>query len=289
MRIRLRGPRRAFTLVELLVVIGIIALLIAILLPALASARRSARGLRSMSDLRQLLLGYTQYHIEHKGALLFGYTPPTVNGAPITVTDPRSGHVFAVPVADRYPWRLAPYCSDVWAILHSHDQVPPVPAAGDSPADAFNKAYTLSLNPTFGINSVYVGGHAGGVFKGFTGPAGDSPNFGAHVVFKANEVARPSRLIVFAESQARNAPFSNPETGLHFVTPPRAAGQRWKVAGGKFATTSGMITGVPQGRYGARTVVGFFDGHVEAVAPPDLEDMRLWANRADAADYDFAP
>jgi prepilin-type processing-associated H-X9-DG protein len=282
-----RIRRVAFTLVELLVVIGVIALLMAILLPALSRARRSARQLRAMSDLRQMLIGYTQYHVEHRGALLWGYTPPTVNGIPITVTDPRSGHAFGMPVADRYPWRLAPYCSDVWAILHAHGEVPPLPRASDSPAEALGKAYTLSLNPTFGINSVYVGGHAGGVFRGFDGPSGDAPNAGAHVAFRASEVRQSSTLIVFAESQARNAPMADPESGLHFVTPPRAAGQRWKVEGGKIVITSGMITGVPQGRFGSRAVVGFFDGHVEARLPAELEDMRLWAPRADREDYDF--
>ncbi|UCE50198.1 MAG: type II secretion system protein [Phycisphaerales bacterium] len=56
---------RAFTLLELLVVISVVALLTAILMPALGAARSGSRGLACKSNLRQLLLASTGYATEN--------------------------------------------------------------------------------------------------------------------------------------------------------------------------------------------------------------------------------
>jgi prepilin-type N-terminal cleavage/methylation domain-containing protein len=76
-----RDPLRGFTLVELLVVIGIIALLISILLPSLAKARDAAMRTKCLAQLRQLGQMAFVYASNNRGHMPIGAMALNNNGA----------------------------------------------------------------------------------------------------------------------------------------------------------------------------------------------------------------
>lgn len=111
---------KGFTLVELLVVIGIIALLISILLPALNRAREAANAIKCASNLRQIGQGIVQYTSDYNGALPASYTYVGMHLAgnvftldPNATEDPNAGsqygyiHWSSLLLADRTPNRFS--------------------------------------------------------------------------------------------------------------------------------------------------------------------------------------
>ncbi|CAN5636289.1 hypothetical protein BH09PLA1_BH09PLA1_17650 [soil metagenome] len=98
-----RSNRSAFTLVELLVVIGIIAVLISVLLPALSKARARAQTVACQSNLRQIVQACVNYTVEYKGSYPYGFIFNRTNPTTGRPTDSgASGYITWFSSCDKY-------------------------------------------------------------------------------------------------------------------------------------------------------------------------------------------
>jgi prepilin-type N-terminal cleavage/methylation domain-containing protein len=288
------GRFKGFSLVELLVVIGIIALLIGILMPVINRARGAAQQTKTLAGMREMMLGYIAYSNDNQGRLLLGVPPPYLNGQTLRVTLP-TGQTLPTPGSGpygnmsepvkRYPARLAPYQQNVWRIMYNHTDPTAIPTETDSINDAAYKVYVLSLYPTFGLNSVFLGGDE--AQSGFTGILPNQrPNSGKHVAFRITDVRRSTEQIVFIEVQEHSA--TGPTGRGYFrALPPVAGGRMWQAGLEKCEAVGGVQFGMPHSRWSKRIVTGFLDGHAAELTPAEVDDMRLWSPQATTVDYDY--
>jgi prepilin-type N-terminal cleavage/methylation domain-containing protein/prepilin-type processing-associated H-X9-DG protein len=123
--------KSAFTLVELLVVIGIISVLISMLLPALSKVRQSAWRLSCQSQMKQVAYGMMMYANDNKGVL------PLIYARSIYYPS-----VDAYAEQDNWIWLIAPYLSVG-------------PADQYNPSDAMVRLFTCpAYHPTAGNGPV---------------------------------------------------------------------------------------------------------------------------------------
>ena len=266
------GAHDGFTLVELLVVIAIIAVLASLLMPALSRAKRKALMVEEMSSGKQLILAAQIYSDEHRDSVFPGY---------VTDTEARDdrGEILGFPINARYPWRLSPYLAQSMELIYCADNRAKLRQMRR--LDRGGYVYGVSVYPSLGINSYFVGGNE----TEFPAPNANQRFGSGTVVQKVSDIRAPSVLMSFISARsALNGPDAN---GYFQATPPFLTDRKWEKQWPPQTGPKGW--GFVAARFGKRAVSAMLDGHVETLGLSQQQDMRFWCNAADSAGFTLKP
>lgn len=223
----MRRFAKAFTLVELLVVIGIIALLISILLPVLAKAREQARSVVCQSNIRQICQAVYMYVAENRGVL------PN----PYTRIPPWPGTAIQQDVNGQVNWQVG----TIWPYISSSPDVRRRIFNCPSDTDPRYLGTTSHvLDTTSPRNFSYSFTDKMLRLVGQNGASGQ---------LLLTQVHSPSHKLMILEDEAPVGPGADVSDGWPGITP-----------GSQVACLLTM-------RHNKTASVGFFDGHVESMSP----------------------
>jgi len=325
----MRSPnvmRDGFTIVELLVSIAVIFVLITTAFVAFRLVKKGADRTQSVNALRQMMAGYNLYSGEHKQRLMPGYVDPTMldNAEPINPVEldlrakTASGLLLSEADTGPYIWRLAPYLDNAWQTFMADYRSPAMNerlaleygdggAAGVyGPGTVGVNQYGIAARPSFGLNSIYVGGdsfHGGGAVTAFSpwditsGTVQPRPNKVAAT--RVSDVKSPAKLIVFGPAGLRTAT-NSPEQPVDPASGAVLGYFELRAPFGKFNTDTGLgaepqwlinpvtgnldytgagIAGVPLDRLGLGKIsVGHLDGSTGTEELARLgADMSRWS------------
>jgi prepilin-type processing-associated H-X9-DG protein len=289
---------RGFTIVELLVVIGIAALMIALLFPALSAMRASGRQAVESNAARHLMAGYLNYAAIHKDVLLPGYGDwvPYRDGHPLSRplrAFDKAGREISGGQLDiakkRYVWRLAPFLSFELRGLYTNENQDLLEELQQKSHAEY--LYLASLAPSLGLNSEWLGGEASGEAYGFLPPDSslrDTVDFNQYYITSVSQARNPMKLLVFASARGQDPLNGGSQIvqGYYKVMSPyfsAVGGLRWAE---EFEPGAPPVEyGYLSPRHGGSACVGFLDGHTGPLTKSQLKDMRHWANWADAPDW----
>ncbi|MHC4947674.1 MAG: prepilin-type N-terminal cleavage/methylation domain-containing protein [Planctomycetota bacterium] len=306
-----RRPRpRGFTIIELLVVIGIIGVLLGLLLPALSGVKRRSAKTQELSHLRQVSIAWFGYANAYDDSILPGFIETDAQAKwKLRYKYPDGEMIPPAPtwssgdpnIAGPWTWRLLSYLDNSHAIVHGY-----LNEAEDDMASMIDEAQAVAETPAFAYNSFYMGGWmelvnvGGSPFVTNRYYNARDPSTGGQLNVTARSQAhlrRSSELIVFCSAaRVSRRSFQKPPDdipGFHTVVPPILADtQMWsndttadptRIQG--LELFEGTDPPIPIGRYNGLVPVLRADGSCDTQTPGALTDQREWCIEADTSDF----
>jgi prepilin-type N-terminal cleavage/methylation domain-containing protein/prepilin-type processing-associated H-X9-DG protein len=253
--------RRAFTLIELLITIAIMALLIGILVPALAAARKTARSAVCLSSQRQTAIGMHAYAGDHKEIVIPSYNmSDTVGANPCDGWAPildRDGYVPAA-VQTKASVFYCPETIDVEALATGQTGTDPLLPKGwmDWPNRRTGTKNFPVLIPEKGFSKIIRVSY----WINADNPIGNTTTFKPDTYFTSSVGYGPStdgKYMTFTRVSA----FKRPSTLIATADGVYAGRQR----DNKVGTTNSRIGYRHPGSGGGAANVAFADGHASIV------------------------
>lgn len=274
--------RNAFSLMEMLVSIGIVGCLTALASMGIQSVSRQSRVAEDLAASRRIVQAYLTAAAENNGVLLKGRFLPE-EAPDILLPDGSSvlREAGQRVVIQRYPWHLAPYLDWnveksflTWAnrkdFRKNQGALSSIPRLAEP-----QYYYAISVGPAFGQNAYGVGGYENAA--------------SSEVATRIASVPQPSRLIAFASAR------DNSMNGYSYVEPPNSTQNQYFMDGsttsqplqwssGEYRQENASAFGHLALNHNDKAVVAFLDGHASLLTLKELRDSRLWSRIAQEKD-----